>query len=128
MGSIWTCTPRAGIVGDSHRDSKRTACQVFSLCCMSNESLRCLQDTHARWYKTLEVWRQGTSDTRCYTTPGPQCSIHNKSTKAVMNLQGEEQTCTSNGFSRGHPLGDCQWTKILHWSRRLFLSLAQTRC
>jgi citrate lyase subunit beta/citryl-CoA lyase len=25
MGYIRTCTPRAGIVGDSHRDSKRTA-------------------------------------------------------------------------------------------------------
>src|SRR5262245_3687667 len=65
---------------------------------------------------------------RCCMTPGPKFGTHNKSTTAVINLQGEEQTCASNGFWHGPHLGDCQWTKILHWSRRQFLNLVHTRC
>ena len=51
--------------------------------------------------------RQCMSASKCSRTPGPTFGMHNKSTTAVMNLQGGE-ICTSSGFWREHPLGGCR--------------------
>ena len=56
MGYTRTFTPRAGIVGDSHRDSKRTACQVFSL--LTQPEFAHLYRRAFKEYATRALWNK----------------------------------------------------------------------